>query len=149
VNVVLRPPALVRCKPYVCFSEDGQTAINDPKRTSAIRRHFCKNWWNQHWRQLQEAFCEFLADGKEAAEISLEGPEKLVLAGRLLRLTAARKMPDDFKFVEEPDDPVEPDDDEADDRDYPESSELGSRLDHMSANRCSVWSEAPRFAAEC
>jgi hypothetical protein len=34
-------------------------------------------------------------------------------------------MPDDFKFVEEPDDPVEPDDDEADDRDYPESSELG------------------------
>jgi hypothetical protein len=125
VNVVLGPPALVRFKPYVCFSEDGQTAINDSKRTSAIRRHFCKNWWNQHWRQLQEAFCVFLADGKEAAEISLDGPEKLVLAGRLLELTAARKMPDDFKFVEEPDDPVEPDDDEADDRDYPESSELG------------------------
>jgi hypothetical protein len=62
---------------------------------------------------------------EEAAEISLDGPEKLVLAGRLLELTAARKMPDDFKFVEEPDDPVEPDDDEADDRDYPESSELG------------------------
>jgi hypothetical protein len=106
------------------LSEDGQTAINDPKRTSAIRRRFCKNWWNQHWRQLQEAFCVFLAPEKEAAEISLDGSEKLVLAARLLELMAARKMPDDLKFAEDPDDPVEPDDDEVDDRDYPESSEV-------------------------
>jgi len=124
VNVALGPPAMVRFKPYVCFSEDGQTAINDPKRTSAIRRRFCKNWWNQHWRQLQEAFCVFLAAEKEAAEISLDGSEKLVLAARLLELMAARKMPDDLKFAEDPDDPVEPDDDEVDDRDYPESSEV-------------------------
>lgn len=124
VNVVLGPPALVRLKPYVCFSEDGQTAIKDPKRTAAIRRRFCKNWWNQHWRQLQEAFCVFLAAGNEATEINLDGPEKLVLSGRPLELMAVRKMPDDLKFAEEPDDPVEPDDEEDDDRDYPESSEL-------------------------
>ena len=66
----------------------------------------------------------FLAAENEAVEISLDGPEKLVLAARLLELMAARKMPDDLKFAEEPDDPVEPDDDEVDDRDYPDSSEL-------------------------
>jgi TIR domain len=124
VNVVLGPPALVRFKPYVCFSDDGQVAITDTKRTSAIRRRFCKNWWNQHWRQLQEAFCVFLADGKETAEICLDGSEKLILAGKLLELTAVRKMPEDLKIAEEPDDPTEPDEDDTDDRDDPEGVEL-------------------------
>jgi hypothetical protein len=117
VNVALGPPPLVRFKPYVCFSEDGQIAINDVKKTSAIRRRFCKNWWNQHWRQLQEAFCVFLSDGRQNAEIVLDGDNKLILAGRLLELTAARRMPDDLKFVEEPDDPAEPDDDDLDEQD--------------------------------
>jgi hypothetical protein len=124
VNVVLGPPAMVRFKPYVCFSEDGQVAINDPKRASAIRRRFCKNWWNQHWRQLQQAFCVFLAEGSELAEINLEGPEKLVLAGRLLELVAARRMPEDLKVADEPDDPEEPDDEVLDERDDPESPQL-------------------------
>ena len=52
VNIVLGPPPVVRLKPYICFSEDGTTALDDPKRTSAIRKRFCKNWWNPHWRQL-------------------------------------------------------------------------------------------------
>lgn len=110
VNVVLGPPAVVRFKPYVCFSPDGQTAISDAKKTSAIRRRFCRNWWNSHWRQLQEAFCTFLGEGKDAIEINLDGPEKYVLASHLLELTAARRMPADLKFAEEPEDPVEPDD---------------------------------------
>ena len=75
VNVVLGPPAVVRFKPYVCFSEDGKTAINDPKRTSAIRRRFCRNWWNQHWRQLQVAFCVFLANGGTEITIDLGDPK--------------------------------------------------------------------------
>lgn len=117
VNVVLGPPAVVRFKPYVCFSEDAQAAIDDPKKTSAIRRRFCRNWWNGHWRQLQEAFCTFLADGNEAIEINLDGPEKYILASHLLELTAARRMPDDLKFAEDLEDPVEPEDSEPDDRD--------------------------------
>lgn len=115
VNVSLGQMPHIRFKPYVCFSEDGQIAITDAKRTSAIRRRFCKNWWNQHWRQLQEAFSVFLADGNETTVIALDGPEKLRFSGHLLELTAARKIPDDLKFTEEFDDPVEPDEDEFDD----------------------------------
>jgi hypothetical protein len=114
VNVALGPPALVRFKPYVVFSEDGQNAIGDVKKTSAIRRRFCKNWWNQHWRQLQEAFCVFLSEGRDVAEIKLGGDNKLVLSGKLLELVAARKMSDDLNVAEEPDDPIEPDDDDPD-----------------------------------
>jgi hypothetical protein len=127
VNVVLGDAPVVRFKPYVCFSEDGHIAIGDVKRTFAIRRRFCKNWWNRHWRQLQEAFSSFLAEGKDEVTLSL-GPERLVLAGRLLELVAAYKMPGDFEILDEPDDPIEPDDDsdeagEWDEREDPELDE--------------------------
>jgi len=111
VSVVLGPPAFVRFKAYVAFSDDGQTAIADPKRTSPIRRRFCKNWWNQHWRQLQEAFAVWLADGQAECPIFLDGPQTLVLAGRLLQLTAERHIVGDLQFQDEAEDPDEPEDD--------------------------------------
>lgn len=114
VNVVLGPPAFVRFKPYVAFSEDGQNAIADPKRTSPIRRRFCKNWWNQHWRQLQEAFSVWLADGQSECVISLDGEQRLKLAGQLLRLTADRHIIGDLQFQDEAEDPIEPEEDEED-----------------------------------
>lgn len=115
VSVVLGPPAFVRFKPYVAFSDDGQTAIADPKRTSPIRRRFCKNWWNQHWRQLQEAFAVWLAEGQAERAIALDGSQRLVLAGRLLQLTAERHIVGDLQFQDEAEEPDEPDDDEDDD----------------------------------
>lgn len=114
VSVVLGPPAFVRFKPYVVFSIDGQTAIADPKRTSPIRRRFCKNWWNQHWRQLQEAFAVWFADGLPEHAITLDGSQRLVLAGRLLQLTAERHIVGDLQFQDEAEEPEEPDDDDDD-----------------------------------
>ena len=114
VSVVLGPPAFVRFKPYVAFSDDGQTAITDPKRTSPIRRRFCKNWWNQHWRQLQEAFAVWLADGQSECSIPLDGSQRLVLAGRLLQLMAERHIVGDLQFQDEAEEPAEPEDDDDD-----------------------------------
>ena len=114
VSVVLGPPAFVRFKPYVAFSDGGQTAIADPKRTSPIRRRFCKNWWNQHWRQLQEAFAVWLAEGQAERTIALDGSQRLVLAGRLLQLTAERHIVGDLQFQDEAEEPDEPDDDDDD-----------------------------------
>ncbi|MCM5557061.1 toll/interleukin-1 receptor domain-containing protein [Pleomorphomonas sp. JP5] len=114
VSVVLGPPAFVRFKPYVAFSDDGQTAITDPKRTSPIRRRFCKNWWNQHWRQLQEAFAVWLAEGQTEHNIVLDGSQRLVLSGRLLQLTAERHIVGDLQFQDEAEEPDEPDEDDDD-----------------------------------
>lgn len=114
VTIVLGATPFVRFKPYVAFSDDGQTAITDPKRTTPIRRRFCKNWWNQHWRQLQEAFAAWLADGQAVCAIPLDGEQKLVLAGRLLQLTAERHIVGDLQFQDEAEDPEEPDDDDDD-----------------------------------
>lgn len=126
VNVVLGPPAVVRFKPYICFSEDGQSAIQDAKRTSGIRRRFCKNWWNAQWRQLQQAFCAFLANEADEITIPLDGAESLVLDGRLLELAAARTMLDDLKVADDPEDPEEPAEEELDfeDDDAPDVDDL-------------------------
>lgn len=112
VSLVLGPPSFVRFKPYVAFSDDGQAAIIDPKRTSPIRRRFCKNWWNQHWRQLQEAFAVWLADGATECSVALAGSQRLVLAGSLLQLTAERHIIGDLQFQDEAEEPEEPEDDE-------------------------------------
>lgn len=114
VTVVLGPPAFIRFKPYVAFSDDGQVAITDPKRTTPIRRRFCKNWWNQHWRQLQEAFAAWLADGQADCVIPLDGDQRLTLAGRLLQLTAQRHIVGDLQFQDDAEDPDEPEDDDDD-----------------------------------
>lgn len=114
VTVVLGPPAFVRFKPYVAFSDDGQAAITDPKRTTPIRRRFCKNWWNQHWRQLQEAFAAWLADEQSDCVIPLDGDQGLTLAGRLLQLTAQRHIVGDLQFQDDAEDPDEPEDDDDD-----------------------------------
>ena len=110
VNVDLGPPSFVRFKPYICFSEDGYSAITDTKLTSAIRRRFCKNWWNTQWRQLQQAFIAFLTKGADELPIVLSGHEKLVLAGSLMQVLGSRRMPEDLQVLEEPEEPPEAED---------------------------------------
>ncbi|MGX1309437.1 hypothetical protein AB7M35_004195 [Amorphus suaedae] len=120
VNLMLGDTPFVRFKPYICFSEDGFSAIVDAKRTSAIRRRFCMNWWNKQWRQLQQAFCAFLVAGGQEIQISL-GDDELILSGALLELVSARRMPDDLALME-PEDPEDPDESETveyDDDDFP------------------------------
>jgi hypothetical protein len=129
VNVALGDTPFVRFKPYICFSEDGLAAIVDAKKTSAIRRRFCMNWWNKHWRQLQQAFCAFLVADGQNIPISL-GADKLVLNGSLLELKAARRMSDDLALMEPEDaeDPAESEIDEFGDNGFllDEADEDGS-----------------------
>ncbi|MER9825221.1 toll/interleukin-1 receptor domain-containing protein [Mesorhizobium sp. M0115] len=119
VNLTLGETPFVRFKPYICFSEEGLAAIADAKKTSAIRRRFCMNWWNKHWRQLQQAFCAFLVADGQNIPISL-GAQGLVLNGSLLELPAARRMSDDLALLEPEDaeDPAESEIDEYGDDDF-------------------------------
>jgi hypothetical protein len=115
VNVVVRDEILVRFKPYICWSEDGHKAIIDPKRTSAMRRRFCKSWWNPQWRGLQEAFLAFLADDKPTILIGVGSTEHFSLDRSLISVELARRMSDDLILVDQAEDPEEPDDEDSDD----------------------------------
>lgn len=70
----LRPlpnhPETLVIKPHVMFSEDGITPLDSAARMHALRRGFCKSWWNDRWRDLIAAFLFFLSEGSD--EISLD-----------------------------------------------------------------------------
>lgn len=117
VNVTVGEDPVVRFKPYICWSEDGVTPITDPKRTSAMRKRFCKNWWNPQWRGLQEAFIAFLADDKPTVEIELGGRDTFSLDRDLVSIDLARRMPTDLLLFDEPDPPREELEDEVEDLD--------------------------------
>jgi hypothetical protein len=123
VNVVVRDEILVRFKPYICWSEDGSKAIADPKRTSAMRRRFCKSWWNPQWRSLQQAFLAFLADDKPTILIEVGCKEYFSLDRTLITVELARRMSDDLTLVDQAEDPEELDDEEGIDDDTVEDDE--------------------------
>lgn len=114
VNIDLGPPAFVRFKPYICFSEGGKDPISEPKRTTALRRRICKTWWNRQWRQLQQAFVAFLSGGDAEFIVPLEGAATLTLSGSLLQLQGVRRLVGDIELADMPEEPV---DDEGDDED--------------------------------
>lgn len=70
----LRPlpnhPETLVIKPHVIFSEDGITPLDSAARMHALRRGFCKSWWNDRWRDLIAAFLFFLSESSD--EISLD-----------------------------------------------------------------------------
>ena len=52
-------------KPHVVFTEDGRTPLESVARMHALRRGFCKNWWNDRWRDLIVAFAAWFAQGEK------------------------------------------------------------------------------------
>lgn len=67
----------------------------------------------------------WLADGQTECSILLDGSQTLVLAGRLLQLTAERHIVGDLQFQDEAEDPEELEDDEEEsfDLDEPDDGE--------------------------
>jgi len=76
VNIVMGPPAVVRFKPYLCFSEDGKSAITDVKasttyvldlvrRVEEILMH--KRYGTYHI--VNGGACSYFEFAKEAARI--------------------------------------------------------------------------------
>ena len=65
--VELRPalgrfPRMV-LRSHVVFTQDGATLLDSEERMHSLRRRFCKNWWNDRWRDLGVAYLSWLAGG--------------------------------------------------------------------------------------
>lgn len=61
------------------FDEDGKP-IETPLRAHQLRRGFCKNWWNEHWRMLQRAFLWLISEGKPEILLSVGSGRSIVLS---------------------------------------------------------------------
>jgi TIR domain-containing protein len=52
-------------KLHVIFTPDGISPVDSKERMHLLRRRFCKNWWNDRWRDLLIAFVHWLASGED------------------------------------------------------------------------------------
>lgn len=67
---------------HVVFTKDGQTPIGDPGHMHRLRRSFCKQWWQDRWRDLISAYLAELGQGQAVLSIG-------VAPGRAIALKAA------------------------------------------------------------
>lgn len=53
--VLGRTPRML-ARPHVIFSVDGRTPLDNADKMHALRRGFCRSWWNDRWRDLLLAY---------------------------------------------------------------------------------------------
>jgi hypothetical protein len=61
---------------HVVFTEDGVERLVAENKMHRLRRQFCKNWWNDRWRDLLLGYLDWFSDSK--ATITLPLPRKEV-----------------------------------------------------------------------
>ncbi len=72
-KVSIADPQHLLLRTHVVFTQDGKTPLDSQSRAGRLRKSFCKNWWNDRWRDLLRAFVAALANGKEEFYLSLGG----------------------------------------------------------------------------
>ena len=92
-KVSLADPQHITLRPHVVFTQDGRTPLDSKAKTARLRKSFCKNWWNDRWRDMLRAFAAFLSKegGKfilplgddaeaiiEASPMSFEAPLSII-----------------------------------------------------------------------
>ena len=72
-KVSLADPQHITLRPHVVFTQDGRTPLDSKARAARLRKSFCKNWWNDRWRDLIRAFAAALANEREEFSLPLGG----------------------------------------------------------------------------
>jgi hypothetical protein len=99
----------------------------------ALRRGFCRNWWNDRWRDLTAAYLTFLAGGEETISFPAGGGAEVRIMGSMTRLTSPVSVQEpESPEVAEDDIELDINDDELDlfDDDLAESQQAPTELIH-------------------
>ena len=72
-KVSLTVPQHLVLRTHVVFTQDGRTPLDSKSRAQRLRKGFCKNWWNDRWRDLVRAFVAALANGEKEFSLPLGG----------------------------------------------------------------------------
>lgn len=122
-----RLPRMV-ARAHVVFTTDGKTLVDSKERMHAMRRRFCKSWWNDRWRDLLLAFSSWLSDSAGTISLPVGSSAAFVLGGSpivMLSPVSLAEASDEEDIPDEIADELdlgEPDDDEADEE-WPAGSE--------------------------
>lgn len=73
-------------KPHVVFSLDGRSPLDSASKMHALRRGFCRSWWNDRWRDLTIAYLSYVSGGEETIELPVGSGRPIVIRGALWRV---------------------------------------------------------------
>ena len=111
---VIRPSMQFELSLHVVFTEDGRTPIGDAKRMHAMRRRFCRNWWQKQWRDLLLAYLSFLSGEQNYLELKVSKDEVVNVPARPMMLRSFvtfSEGEEPHAEAEEPPEPTELDED--------------------------------------
>lgn len=94
-KVTLAAPCRLVLRPHVVFTEDGKTPLESKSRAARLRRSFCKNWWNDRWRDMLRAFATFLAKEERTFILPLGGDAEAIIDAAPMRFEVPLSIADD------------------------------------------------------
>ena len=100
-RVSIADPRHLLLRTHVVFTKDGKTPLDSQSRPDRLRKSFCKNWWNDRWRDLLRAFVADLANGKEEFSLSLGGDAVATIATSPMGFEAPLSITESGSTVEE------------------------------------------------
>lgn len=76
-NVLIKPSVRIGFNYTVVFTSDGLEPLDDKTKAHRFRRSFCKNWWQDRWRDMLSAYLAFIKDKETALSIALSPDRRL------------------------------------------------------------------------
>lgn len=106
-------PWRLELRATVVFTDDEDKPI-EARRAHRLRRGFCKNWWNDHWRLLLRSYLWLLSEGKAEIALPVGSGRSILVKAQPLLFEAAAGLSDVVPLVDE-DPPEELDDESSED----------------------------------
>ena len=88
-------PQRLVLRPHVIFTHDGITPLESKRRAAVLRRSFCKNWWNDRWRDMLRAFVSSISRQSNTLELRLGGDNVATVETMPVRFTAPLSLHED------------------------------------------------------
>lgn len=103
-------PWRVELRHAVIFTDDDGKPIEDALKAHRLRRGFCKNWWNEHWRTLMRAFLWVASEGRPELLLPVGSGRSISLSSTPIQFEAPCGLSDVERVAdEEPVDEIDED----------------------------------------
>lgn len=81
-------------KAAIIFTHDGNTPLDSVDKMHKLRRSFCRNWWNDQWRNLMLAYLAWIADSGSAITLAMGDFASVTVDASPMQFTSPISCPD-------------------------------------------------------
>lgn len=81
-------------KAAIIFTLDGKTPLDSVEKMHKLRRGFCRNWWNDQWRNLMLAYVDWIAEGGPFITLPIGDSASIKVDAAPMEFTSPVSCPD-------------------------------------------------------